>query len=90
LLTYAGCRFPGSPVRLSSVGNNAKLNRVWLKDTELSAAASRFFSAGGQRGREAPADDWTRLRERWEYSHVVRAVLAGVSFLAVAITTSIE
>ena len=67
-----------------------KLNRVWLKGTELSAAGSRFFSAGGQRGSEAPVEDWTRLRDRWEYSHVVRAVLAGVSFVAVAIATSVE
>ena len=66
-----------------------RLNRVWLRRTELSAAGSRFFSLGQRGGAsEAAADDWTRLRDRWEHSHVVRAILAGVSFIAVAIAMS--
>jgi hypothetical protein len=66
-----------------------RLNRVWLRGTELSASGSRFFSLG-QRGSEPAAEDWTRLRDRWEYSHVVRAILASVSFLAVAVAITLE
>ena len=29
---------------------------------------------------------WTELRDRWEYSHVIRAGFAFVSFLAMIIT----
>ena len=62
-----------------------RINRVWLRRTEVSAAGSRFFSLGKAGRAGEPADDWMRLRDRWEYSHVVRAILAGVSFIALVI-----
>jgi hypothetical protein len=31
--------------------------------------------------------DWTAARDRWEYSHVARAALGAVSFIALVIVT---
>jgi hypothetical protein len=46
-------------------------------------AASVDPSPPPSRG-EAADSDWTRLRDRWERSHVARAALASVSFVALA------
>lgn len=58
-------------------------NQYWLASAEatLSTAGSKFFSAG------APMHtaDWTELRDRWEYSHVARAMLAFVSFVLITL-----
>jgi hypothetical protein len=32
--------------------------------------------------------DWTKLRDRWEYSHVARAGLAFLSFITLVIAIS--
>jgi hypothetical protein len=53
----------------------------------LSAAGSRFFSfdpTSRKHDRSRQPYDWTRLRDRWELSHLVRAVLALVSLVLVA------
>lgn len=57
------------------------VNKVWLKDQQMQGAGAAFFGMGG---RGLPADDaqWTRLRDRWEYSHVARAVCATFSLVA--------
>jgi hypothetical protein len=64
------------------------LNKVWLHGTKLSGAASGFFSfaATTADGKQAATENWTRLRDRWEYSHVLRAGLGGFSFIALAIS----
>ena len=62
------------------------VNKIWLKDEELSRAGSRFFSTAA--GRDRDEVDWTRLRDRWEYSHVARSVLVGVSFVALVVMES--
>ena len=61
------------------------VNSVWLKDTKLGGAGSTFFDAGGKQGGEAV--DWTALRDRWEYSHVARAVFGalGLALLSAAV-----
>ena len=60
------------------------VNKFWLQGQKLGAAGSGFFSfaSGGDAGRVA---DWTVLRDRWEYSHVARAVLAIISLVALLI-----
>jgi hypothetical protein len=62
------------------------VNRFWLEDVELKGAPARFF-AFDPLGRSGGAADWTTLRDRWEFSHVVRAALgiAGLVMLATAI-----
>jgi hypothetical protein len=55
------------------------VNNFWLRDEKLGAAGAGFFSIGAG---ATQAADWTKLRDRWEYSHVARAVLAFSSFIA--------
>ncbi|OHV84429.1 anthrone oxygenase family protein [Rhizobium sp. LCM 4573] len=61
------------------------VNKFWLKDTKLSNAAGRFFDTGA-----AAIDgesDWITYRDRWEKSHILRAVAAtlGLILLLIAI-----
>jgi hypothetical protein len=61
------------------------VNGFWLKDFELSGWGGAFFSIF------APPQnaDWQQLREIWEYSHVARACLSMLSFVAAAISLSL-
>ena len=59
------------------------VNKHWMKGEPLSASAATFF--GAERGQTSAAD-WTTLRDRWEYAHVSRAVLATASLLALVIS----
>jgi Domain of unknown function (DUF1772) len=64
------------------------VNRFWVENIDMGKAGSRFFGvrAAGQTQARGAAD-WKALRDRWEYSHVVRAVLglSSQSLLVVAI-----
>jgi len=57
------------------------VNNFWLKGTQLQGFSAGFFSFNplGRTGDQA--SDWTALRDRWEYSHVVRAVLGLLSLI---------
>jgi hypothetical protein len=55
------------------------VNKVWLRDESLNRAGAAFFSAGGNVGAE---ENWTRLRDRWERSHIARAVCAMIALAA--------
>ena len=59
-------------------------NRYWLKDQKLSRAGAKFFDTGrvDASGRTGELD-WRCLRNRWEYSHIARAILAGIAFIAI-------
>lgn len=57
------------------------VNRIWTKGIKLGGAVRRFFSTGAA----PPEADWTRLRDRWEYSHLARALLMTVALIALAI-----
>jgi hypothetical protein len=61
------------------------VNRAWLRETELTAPARRFF--GTDASSPAPAADWQALRNRWEGSHALRAVasMLGLILLVTAI-----
>jgi hypothetical protein len=68
------------------------VNRVWLKDQKIGRAGSVFFSAGASgsnAGETGAAVDWLRLRKRWEYSHAVRAVCAGLALLALIVAIAL-
>ena len=66
------------------------VNNFWLKDVELKGAGARFFAADPlQRGGDAPAQDWTALRDRWEYSHVARAALALIALALLATAVAV-
>lgn len=59
------------------------VNKYWLQSTDLSRAASRFFDAS----RAVPPSDWTAMRDRWERSHVLRAIacMLGLLLLTAAV-----
>ncbi len=67
----------------------APVNKVWLKGQQLSKAGTAFFRMS-RRGAETREIEWTALRDRWEYSHVARAVLVttALALLVTALATS--
>lgn len=64
------------------------VNNFWLANFELRGLGKSFFRsapfAGRRPGAQSETPDWTVLRDRWERSHVVRAVLALISLLLLA------
>ena len=67
------------------------VNKFWLRGQKLSGLGLGFFSFGANRSRlqnQPHSPDWTRLRDRWEYSHVARAGLALASLAALVIAVS--
>jgi hypothetical protein len=61
------------------------INKVWLEGQPLSHGAAAFFAAGRQMKTNGHAPEWTDSRNRWESAHLVRAVLAIVSFVSLVI-----
>lgn len=58
------------------------VNNFWLKDFELKGPVAGFFSFIPLKRTDDPIKlDWTALRDRWEISHVVRAVFGLLSLL---------
>ena len=57
------------------------VNKVWLKDEKLDKAGGRFFATGTS----TAEGDWAALRDRWEWSHVARALLELSSLIALVI-----
>ena len=56
------------------------INNFWVKDIAIGKASSLFFGINAMDGRDdAHAPDWRALRNRWEYSHAVRAFLGLTS-----------
>jgi len=66
------------------------VNNFWLSDQKLTGVSAGFVSLGAT-GNPANrgGEDWKRLRNRWEYSHVARAALCVLSLILVlvAVTT---
>ena len=59
------------------------VNNFWLKDVNVDRAANSFFSFIPLRGAAGEKPEWKELRNRWEYSHVVRAGLGLAGFLLI-------
>jgi hypothetical protein len=66
------------------------VNNFWLRGKKIGRLGSGFFSLGSAGNSGARTDDWTALRDRWEYSHVARAGLAFLSFVALVAAVSKE
>jgi len=60
------------------------VNSAWLEGETLRGGAAGFFAFG----QGVDAADWTQLRDRWEYSHVARAVLGAAALLCLAIAAT--
>jgi hypothetical protein len=68
------------------------VNKFWLKDQQLSGVAHEFFVFDPM-SRNRPSnhdntDIWKRARDRWEYSHVLRAVFAAIALLALLVAVA--
>jgi L-alanine-DL-glutamate epimerase-like enolase superfamily enzyme len=64
------------------------VNRYWLKNQQLSKAGTQFFDTGhidATDGSGTGEADWRYLRNRWEYSHLARAVLSVIAFIAITV-----
>lgn len=64
------------------------VNNFWLKDTGVEGLGERFFAIDPFGGSKSPdSSNWTRLRDRWEFSHIVRAGFGvlGLVLLAAAL-----
>lgn len=68
------------------------VNKFWLKDMRLKGAGQGFFSLDPMK-QGASSDDssegWRKLRDRWEYSHVLRAALSVIALIALIIAIAI-
>ena len=63
-------------------------NRFWLRHDHLGTSGARFFALnrakqGSEGKRSTP--NWQSMRDQWEYSHVLRAVLSMISLVAIVI-----
>lgn len=61
------------------------VNRQWLGAVELSMAADHFFRTGRT---GAAANDWTKLRDRWERGHLARTATATIAFVLLLLATA--
>jgi hypothetical protein len=69
------------------------VNRYWIRNQSLSGLGARFFSV--DRRKQSPEvevrndnEGWKRFRDRWEYSHVIRAVLSAIALIAVVVAVA--
>jgi hypothetical protein len=65
-------------------------NRYWLRSQKLSRAGAKFFAVNRTVQSERDITDnnnmeWQHFRDRWEYSHVVRAILSVIALIAITI-----
>lgn len=68
------------------------VNKFWLRDTRLAGPGKDFFALDPMKkgtAAEGGSEGWKKLRDRWEYSHVLRAVLAAMAFIALTVATAL-
>jgi hypothetical protein len=70
------------------------VNKFWLKDQDLTGFSAGFFGFDpfkrhGEEERHGEEIMWKGLRDRWEYSHVLRAVLSALALLALTVAIAI-
>jgi hypothetical protein len=64
------------------------VNRYWLKDQKFGEAGAKFFDTGQINApyrSSTGVTDWRSFRNRWEYSHIVRAILSAIAFIAITV-----
>lgn len=69
------------------------VNSFWLKDQDLGKIGGGFFGFDPLKQHPGHAEDsatlWMRLRDRWEYSHVARAILSAAGLIALTVAVAI-
>jgi hypothetical protein len=65
------------------------VNRFWVSQLKLPNVAQRFFSVE-ERDRQGKRlqDKWEALRNKWEYSHIARAVFAAIGLVSLTIAVA--
>jgi Domain of unknown function (DUF1772) len=65
-------------------------NRFWLKNQELSTAGERFFGVVETKQAEQNRnnENWRHLRNRWEYSHAIRAVFSATALILMVVAVA--
>jgi Domain of unknown function (DUF1772) len=66
-------------------------NKFWLRNANVTSAGVRFFGlerADRSADVEKSEAEWKAIRSRWEYSHMVRAVLACIAVIALAMAVA--
>ena len=69
------------------------VNNFWLRGQNLEGLGGRFFNINPLRegGSDQVGENaWQRLRDRWEYSHVLRALLSAAGLLALLVAVSLK
>jgi hypothetical protein len=65
------------------------VNRYWLRSQQLKGLGAKFFSIDAKQQpdqAESVNKDWKAMRDRWEYSHLLRAILSGIALIALLVT----
>jgi hypothetical protein len=62
-------------------------NKLWTRNLKMGATGSTFFQTGAG---SADETDWKAVRDRWEWSHIVRAVLASITFVCLVVALAIR
>ena len=69
------------------------VNKFWLENTHLGKFGPTFFEispASYRQGANADDRNWQRMRDRWEYSHIVRAGFATLSLFTLVVGTVVK
>lgn len=67
------------------------VNKFWVDGENLNSFSSGLFSFGAKRSKleeKNNTENWKALRNRWEYSHLARAVLGLISLIVLVIAIS--
>jgi hypothetical protein len=67
------------------------VNKFWVRQVALKGAGRGFFAFDplGRAG-DGAAPEWTVLRDRWEISHIIRAILSVLALVLLATAVVIE
>ena len=65
------------------------INSFWVKKLEMAPAGARLFKFHAATDNGDANECWKNKRNVWETSHVIRAVLAALSFLAITVAVSL-
>jgi len=63
-------------------------NRFWLRSQQMVKVGTKFFGTeekDRQTSREELDTNWMRMRNQWEYSHIIRALLSAVALIVLLI-----
>jgi hypothetical protein len=69
------------------------VNKFWMRDLKLEGASAGFFAFGKGKltVQSASSDDkWMIFRNRWEHSHVFRAVLAAAALISLIVAVALR